>query len=550
MIPKEPSPLRLTPLDGANKSRPSNGFFGTILSVILLTVAPIVFLFCARELDEKRGPLWLGSNSDPTYVYLFNSLLIANKQPVYHIDHPGTIAQIAGAIILRARYPSLSVIEVNRLVLTQPERALHLIISVINGATSLLLFSFGLLLWRQYSDLPGVLLFQCTLLFFDQTYFASVYFTPEIFFPPLCLGLAYLCFISHDREHTVYFPLVAGLLAALCLMAKYTFVPLLALGLFAFKPHRSKWIYLATFLIIVGVFVCYLHSELSRIWLWVVNLVTHSGQYGGGPKELVNWAHYFPTLLNLLRADPLYLPLLITGFAGPLLTLIKWPLTVAFHNRTNRLLLGLATLEACCFVITAKHPAAHYLMPVVAIAPLHVMLLHKQLGGLLTFPPIRVAVSILALVGGLYVGFKKYNTRSVFFEQVSANQTEGRAKLTAWLNAKDPSTGSVAVHYYRNSSVEYSLYFGDGYARGYFSPFLAKLYPDTWFFNIFNARFANFTETIMGPEFYARHPHPLFFGSNSIEAMPFGLEFPLPANGALKRVWHNAEAAIHEVEYR
>jgi len=326
------------------------------------------------------------------------------------------------------------------------------------------------------------------------------------------------------------------------------------LGFFVFNSRQSKWFFLTALLVTLGFFAYYLRHELVHIGQWIFNLTTHSGQYGGGPRNIIDWTRYWPALVALLKADPPYRALLISGLAVPLLALVTGPFAEAYHSRTNRVLLVMVALELGCFLLTAKHPAAHYLMPVVAMAPLHLLLLGQALKKVLPYSPLYLAAIGLLVLGGSYAGYQQYRFRSGNFKQGSASQVEARAKLTDWLalRVKEPPADSqrVTVHYYRNSSIEYALFFGNGYARGYFSPQLADIYPDIWFFNIFNARFQNFTELITGEEFYARYPQAVFFGSNSIESMPFGLEFPLPAHGLLKRVWKNEQAAIHEIQYQ
>ena len=71
----------------------------------LLLIVPLIALIGIRDLTEKKGPLWLSPNLDPSYVYFLNSLLILHGQPPAHIDHPGTPVQLIGAAVLRSKHP-------------------------------------------------------------------------------------------------------------------------------------------------------------------------------------------------------------------------------------------------------------------------------------------------------------------------------------------------------------------------------------------------------------------------------------------------------------
>ena len=58
---------------------------------------PLVIGLAALGIWEARGPFWLGTNQDPTYVYLLDSLRLAVGVPVVHVNHPGTPVLMLGA---------------------------------------------------------------------------------------------------------------------------------------------------------------------------------------------------------------------------------------------------------------------------------------------------------------------------------------------------------------------------------------------------------------------------------------------------------------------
>lgn len=531
--------------------RPEWNRWGRIIVVVtVLTVLPFAYLFTVGNLNTIRGPLWLGTNSDPSYPYLLNSLLLVNGQPPFLIEHPGTTAQIGGAIVLRARAPFTSAAQITQEVLTDPESAVAAIVKTYDLVTAAALLGFGLVVWRLSKDLLLVLLFQGAILFFRQTYLAAIFFAPELFFPPLCLALGAAVIAGMYNPESTIWAAITGLLTGVCLMLKLTFLPFVVLGLFVFRPVRLKVWYVAMMLVTLAAYLYLIRSELPRAWLWVSNLVTHSGRYGGGPREVIDWASYFPTLLRFLWDDVPYVPLLLTGPFISLLSLRTRTFKEILRDPVNRVLCILSVLEAGCFVMTAKHPASHYLVPVVAIAPLHLFLAGKALEVAFPWFGLRATVLAIGLGAGLLSGASQYRQQTTRLASNVRDQIDATEEFAARLNDARRAGAVTPVYYYRTSSLEYSLLFGNGYSRSYFSTTLARLYPTTWFFNIFNARFQDFTEMITGDEFYRQHPNPLFFGSNSIEAMPFGLQFPLPPNSNLRRLWQNPQASIHEIQPR
>src|ERR1017187_6027440 len=185
---------------------PANSKQKYCIHIVLLALVPLLFFGAARNLDKSRGPLWLALNLDPSYPYLFSSLLIANHYTPSLIGHPGTTTQILGAVfghpgtttqilgavILKAEHVFTGLSRTNVQVLTDPESTLSHIIVAITTATAFALFVLPIAIWRRTQDISLALLFQVTLLFFDQTYFNIVFFRPELCFPLLCLPLSYL----------------------------------------------------------------------------------------------------------------------------------------------------------------------------------------------------------------------------------------------------------------------------------------------------------------------------------------------------------------------
>src|SRR5437763_13417844 len=70
---------------------------------------PLLLACILIRLTADRGPFWLGPNSDGSYQYLFNSLLVMNDLPPCHIIHPGTTVQTLGSLLLAMTTPGQGV---------------------------------------------------------------------------------------------------------------------------------------------------------------------------------------------------------------------------------------------------------------------------------------------------------------------------------------------------------------------------------------------------------------------------------------------------------
>ena len=528
---------------------PANSKQKYCIHIVLLALVPLLFFGAARNLDKSRGPLWLALNLDPSYPYLFSSLLIANHYTPSLIGHPGTTTQILGAVILKAEHVFTGLSRTNVQVLTDPESTLSHIIVAITTATAFALFVLPIAIWRRTQDISLALLFQVTLLFFDQTYFNIVFFRPELCFPLLCLPLSYLLLSLNDDAGGALVALAAGALAGACLMNKWTFCPFVALGFIVIRSRKLQAAYFLGFATALCILVLVIRTEVSRAVTFITNLLTHSGFYGEGPKELIDTATYYPGLLTLLHSDSTYIILILTGLFLPALSLLKLSLRDAIKHPTSRSLFGLGVLELLSFAVTAKYPTPHYLMPLVALAPLHVLLCAKLLyWHFFSFPGIASRGVIIGIVlVGLYHGYSRYSYYVADFRKAAAEQLNEYNAL----KLEKKKTGDMAVYYYRSSSPEYGLSFGNEAGSRYeFAQLLSTLYPNAWFFDISNVRFQSYGLNLSPEKFYTKHGRLLFLGSGYIEnTLPHGQKFPLPEGGKLTRLWSDPYGIIDELTW-
>ena len=129
-----------------------NRFTSRLSKTAALLPLPLLVIFTTFHLNEAKGPYWLGTNLDPTYAYLMNSLNIANLHRPRHTDHPGTSVQIAGGLIIRTLNLRSDETATAKNVITSPERYVQVINDVLILFYALCLFTAGyavLAAWRD-----------------------------------------------------------------------------------------------------------------------------------------------------------------------------------------------------------------------------------------------------------------------------------------------------------------------------------------------------------------------------------------------------------------
>src|SRR5204863_7932093 len=113
-----------------------------IVPLALLIVPALVFaagLYAGRSWQ----PRWAAAGYDPDYVYLLNSLNIAEGHAPRHIDHPGTPVQVFGGGVLLVRH-WIAGGDLRESVLLDPESALTAISAALQALHAAALAAFGL----------------------------------------------------------------------------------------------------------------------------------------------------------------------------------------------------------------------------------------------------------------------------------------------------------------------------------------------------------------------------------------------------------------------
>ncbi len=516
---------------------------------LVLCVAPALVLWSNHELGKEYGPFWLASNQDPSYVYLFSSLLIANGEPPFHIDHPGTPLQMIGAAVIRASTPFAPTNEINKSVVGASESYLARIHDVLVGIAVVALFLSGLLLWTATGSILIALVSQLLVVSLAQVHESILAVAPE----PLLLSFGVLVgsvFCARyswpecDRKedtftwHNWLLPVVAGL----GLATKVTFAPLCVLPFLLVRKlrHALASLVLLAFAFLLATLPAW--GELPRMIAWLYRLSSHTGQYGRGAVGFVDSTRYWRDVLFLLSGTPA-LPVIWTSVAVYL--------TVAFCARRRRrflprkamVLLAVLLLNVLGVLLVAKHPSPRYLLPVGVCTVFLVTLALCYVRALEARAEQRVVGTgalVLVLLGllGLYRPWLGFENR------LRAARLEADATRKV---LQEQAAGRPVVQYYRCSTPEYALDLGNTYSRRRFASIL-KAQEESALFLHRNGRLVSFSGPMKPNKVFGEHDSLLFIGLDGIDTLPSGLTLRLPRTWRKVSVLKQGRVAIDVLE--
>jgi hypothetical protein len=516
-----------------------------LAALVVLAVMPVVFMYGKERLAEARGPLWLGSNSDPSYAYLFNALQLAETGTVFHVDHPGTTAQAAGALLLLWSRVGKSTESWIQSVLEQSEDHLEMIVALANAATAGVLFFGGWFLYQRLDDLGLALLAQGPSVIFSLSHgYTATWFAPELFFPAIGFALSCVCFVAlREGGQSRWLAWWAGVLSGLGLFNKMTFLPYMALGALCFS-RRSMVIFLAGFTSTLLLWLCAVWGQMNYFIGWVANLALHSGKWGEGSTGVLDPSCYPRDLANLLTSDPLYLPFLILGVLLPAMWFFRKRSGAGMEALEFRTLFGLTLMDIFSFLLVAKHSAPHYLVPMVSLAPLGVLLISSGLQSL-SGGRLRPAWLALLLLPGLAASIPGFRHEVRRLEVRHAEETALQQAAVSLARSASEGPAPLAF-FYRGSSPEYALFFGNVYAGLRYASTLSRLYPQALFLDPWAKAYAVFSGPIAPEALYRVNSDVVLVGSENL--LPDGGDFPVPPGGRLREVLRTGAGGVYHVE--
>jgi hypothetical protein len=449
----------------------------------------------ATVLRVLRGPYHLGTNSDPDYAYLFNSLNIVSLQAPDMIEHPGTTIEVLGALVILAKWIQSRLISGTNIqdsVLSNPEDYLTAINVVLTILIVTATFVVGLQVLRISRSVFPALAVQLSLLLFTQIPMALPKVSPEpllivatlILIPMLMRAVTNTPEdpVSH-KSHSVW----VGVAMGFGLATKFTFLPLLGFAMLLHGWSRRATALVACALAFV-VFTAPIWPKYGFLRDWLVILATHKGVNGAGESGLPDASALYASLTYLISvASPLFMLLGLYLVALVVLRLWNPGLPARELVAIRQLLLVSSFVLGAQIALSTKNVGAHYLLPSMVACGL------------------TNAVLILALVRNVPKGLALVMSRAVVagaisiavmfaaregIELTSARiaDAEEALRFERVIALKEASV----VAYYRSSLPQYALAFGNDFAKARYNGALSALYPDAVFYSIWAGQFYSF----------------------------------------------------------
>ena len=452
----------------------------------ILAILPIAALCFFSSLEAWRGPAHIAGSFDPDYAYLFNSLNVLNGIPPGHHDHPGTTVQTWGGLTLRMKYPSETREVITEKVLKDPDAALSTLSFSLAALSTLILILAGIVAAQAFGSVWAGLAFQLFPMITPYYWDFIIRMTPDLLSMNLaCLFLALFCRFYLKGELSVRQARVLGVIFGAAVASKVTAIPVILIPLYLCRKNLKAALTLLgasalSFLICIAPI---LRKGAWHFLVWNYELMTHSGDYGGGQAGLPTMTAWTASAMSLLTTVWVY-PAVIG--LGLLLVIIPFK-GLKNPKLKNLLKLSLVLLLVQLFIV-AKHPAGRYLMP--AFAAASVVL---AIGMNFFWRPWQAATACGVLV---FFAFSLPISRAR--DQLKIlDQTTTQEMLQVEMQKQDCRRLILLSN---SSSNVHALFFGNNFARNSYAANLDRLYPGSVIFDLGQRLFLGFDFVAISPD--------------------------------------------------
>lgn len=457
------------------------------LQKTLLIIIPLLYFIVGTYFRNLLGNLSLRS-CDPEYIYFMSGLTLSDGDlKLGHIDNPGTPLQVFVALVFKLTYffRSTPTPYIKDVLLNSDLYLSVVSLFIVNATTFLLLFA-GNKVHKSTNSVFYALLVQ-TVPFLPVIWYDLIgRVAPELMMPfPIVLLIVLIISIYFKTEKTTVKELILfSLISALGLSIKLTYLPLWFIPFLIIDGWKKRISFIGISFIFFLIFAFPMTLRFEIFLDWVKNLFTHSGQYGGGESNIIDFASLHTNLKELYGYEKRYFYLFFSLIA------VLGSYLIYFRKRAERkisiIAIAVIITISLQIVMVGKHYAHRYFIPVLMLQPLLVFILAELIKKFYPEKITNLAVNIGIVLFFVWQG--QFNKQWLPVK-TEAMGTDIATRMPTWHVAQSLEKDSykiIASQNYGCPFIEYTLMYSTVWAshkkQDEYKPILAGLYPYTYNF--------------------------------------------------------------------
>lgn len=452
---------------------------------ILLIILPLLYFIAGSYFRNLLGNLSLRS-CDPEYIYFMSGLTLSDGAiKLGHFDNPGTPLQILVALVFKLMYffrlPATPYVED---VLLHPDLYLSVTSLFLAAITAGLIFYAGYKVFQSTKSIFYAVLVQ-TAPFLPVIWYDLIgRVAPELMmpFPVMLLTVLLIHIYFRKEEYNWKSVLFLAFFSAFGLSIKLTFLPLWIIPIIVIEGWKKKLGFVVTSFLMFFIIAFPMTLQFGFFWGWVKSLFMHSGNYGAGESNIIDFASLGNNLRELYGYEKRYFYVFF-GLIGVLIAYL-----ITFRKKTEKriilLALALAISISLQIIMVGKHYAHRYFIPVLMLSPLMVFTISEMIK---KFYPKRITRYLINTgIILLFIWNVQFHKQWLPIK-TEAMETDVENRMATWHVAQSLEKDCykiIASQNYGCPFIEYTLFYSQVWAnhkkREEYQPILNKLYPNAF----------------------------------------------------------------------
>lgn len=434
--------------------------------ILLLFVLPVILLLTEINYKILKGQYYLYDNYDGPYHYLMASLNLAQLIQPGFCHHPGIPAQIIGAIVIKFSYIfEGSNLDMVNDVFKNPEVYLSKINFIFTLLTSAALFVLGYVTFKKTKSISASIFLQFTPFAAEMIFYLMTSVIPEpvlicLFILFITVIIAYLNETSMSEKQNLIYALLFGFIFGLIISTKISILVIAAVPFILLKSFKSKVIFLSSGIFTFICLIVIVNPDLTGIWKFLLQNITHSGKYGSGPANFIDTTKILPGLLKLINTFPLFCISYLSVIVILIMQFFPKFKSVIRSGIYFRLLAGNFLFMSSIILIYLKQYEIYYLMPALMFSVITLFAVNSIF--MILFPGVykynRYLYLYIIFIFFSVVQFNKYFNSVKFF----SNRKQASFAVINYLKENYPD--KILISCDRSSGLPTALYSGLIYA--------------------------------------------------------------------------------------
>lgn len=431
---------------------------------------------------------------DPDYVYFSNGLGVAlGSFDTGNIFHPGSPLQYFIAIIFRIVYflrsPGIPFVED---IFINPDLYLSTVSISITGLVTLFLFVAGVLVFRITNSILYGVLIQTTSFLPIIWYDLIGRVAPEVFqaFPVIILNLLIIKYYwENKQDYSVKDIFYFVLIVAFGLSTKITFLPLVIIPLFIIDIWKKKALFLVLTLFVFLLISISVLLKLESFWNWIKNIFVHSGDYGVGESNFIDFELLKSNFLYFVNLENWYFKVVLLSF----ITLLSYIVIQRKKAERRIVIYSSAVILTIAFhlILVCKHFAHRNFIPSLLLLPLVVFFTIEILKKLGNNKFYNLLVQLILIAFLMITVKNQFNWLPV---KSNALGTEYGARKETFYFASTLDKNSIKIiasqsygSPFKEYAIMYSTVWSERNLQERYKEILHKIYPDNYQFFTFDS---------------------------------------------------------------